>query len=77
MARNLADDVFCAVKIVKITGGISRELDALKKYKAIAENLQGANIVGVGDIAGSDDKLCYSMPLADGVDMSISPEDAS
>ena len=77
LARNLADNIFCAVKIVKITGGISRELGALKKYKAIAEKLQGTNIVGIGDIAGADDKLCYSMPLADGVDMSISPEDES
>ena len=71
----MRDGAYCAVKSVSKSGGATRELEALKKYVKFCGKAASENIIKIGDVCDGGDCLYYAMPLADGLDSSISPED--
>ena len=71
----MRDGVYCAVKCVSKSGGATRELEALKKYVKFCGKAASENIIKIGDVCDGGGCLYYAMPLADGLDSSISPED--
>lgn len=71
----MSGGAYCAVKSVSKSGGATRELEALKKYAKFCGKSESENIIKIGDVCDGGECLYYAMPLADGLDASISPED--
>ena len=72
LAKN-RDGRFCALKEIHNPNKDSHEARSLKLYANALKDLAIDGIVPIEDIFQNGQKLCYTMPLADGV-KNVSPE---
>lgn len=73
LAKN-RDGCFCALKEIHNPNKDSHEARSLKLYANALKDLAIDGIVPIEDIFQNGQKLCYTMPLADGV-KNVPPED--